>query len=226
MKYLTILTLIIIQTQVFAFNQPKDPEAKQNLNKIDSIFVLKSSGLEKGLKISLSTGYSFGTGVISIDKTKIKGTLSYQFNPNLSIGVGTGIHFNMSSIEETEYILQEEGLPPYIHYYPSYGSSNITMPVFINITTNLSAKKISPYFSLDFGGIFETHSNWVGDAGLMMGAEIGCNIRLTQKLLLSTALAYDVQHLDYNTSFISSGPIGAFEKGLHGVGISVGLIYN
>lgn len=144
---------------------------------LDSLYNLKykNSGLVHSFEVSY--GYQLANGKVayknlgfreygSLDPVEFKYTLSYRFNNFLSVGIGTGIQYQLVNlcdypdVFDPKYIGLEDFTP-------------INIPVFLNVRTYMTRGKIQPMFSLS-GGVYCPNLEGMLDAGL------GINFRVSR----------------------------------------------
>jgi len=117
------MLLTVIVLAVSLFSQEGDAP---EIDLSNSVF----DGLEKGYKCNVEFGGLFGYGNRNYGANGLKLHIvnGYQFNPYLSVGAGTGIWYNLA-----------------------YSRTHI--PFFVDLKINFLNRRISPYFSIDSGGL-------------------------------------------------------------------------
>ena len=146
----------------------------------------KSIEANVGIGLDKYTNYSFGVNFVG----------GYRANDIFYIGAGLGYRYL-------------DGL-----YYSNYGGKNDTyksydgrsnLNLFARAKINLSRNKVSPFISIDLGGIFGLTSNSIKMAnGLLYEPAIGCDIKLKGKQKFYIALGYQGFNYTYkyfNTSY-------------------------
>lgn len=161
-------------------NEKKAKERAERIarrRQLDSLYNLKykNSGLVHSFEVSY--GYQLANGKVayknlgfreygSLDPVEFEYTLSYRFNNFLSVGIGTGIQYQLvnlcdySDVFDPKYTGLEDFTP-------------INIPVFLNVRTYMTRGKIQPMFSLS-GGVYCPNLEGMLDAGL------GINFRVSR----------------------------------------------
>lgn len=141
------------------------------------LFVILSSygqnnvGLKKGFKGVFEPAYQVGVGEYGLDRFKANLIYGYQFNPYVSIGVGTGLR-----------------------YY--FDESNAFTPLLFNLKINFLDRKVSPYFSFSAGYNFSPFSSFV-NIGYLFNPAVGVCIRIYEKSALYLGFEIEVQQKEF-----------------------------
>jgi hypothetical protein len=144
---------------------------------LDSLYNLKykNSGLVHSFEVSY--GYQLANGKVayknlgfreygSLDPVEFKYTLSYRFNNFLSVGIGTGIQYQLVNLCDYPDVFDPK-------YTGLEDFTPINIPVFLNVRTYMTRGKIQPMFSLS-GGVYCPNLEGMLDAGL------GINFRVSR----------------------------------------------
>jgi hypothetical protein len=128
-----------------------------------------------GVKKGYFGGFEFGEGISFGElegplRIKLSILNGYRINPYLALGVGFGLR--------------------------AYPGETAFMPFYFHVRTNFLNKRTSPYFSLDLGYAFTTHSNYKG--GMLFSPTFGVSKRLKNRTSLNLGLSYELQRFSYN----------------------------
>ncbi|MDR0872863.1 MAG: hypothetical protein LBN27_05265 [Prevotellaceae bacterium] len=115
--------------------------------------------------IEMGNGLDFGL----LYKIKVHTVHGYQFNPYLSLGIGTGIDFYSKR-------------------------DNLFIPVFANIRVNFIDYKVTPYVSTDFGYSFSGKYDNIG--GLYFNTAIGLSFKTSRKTAINISSSFDLQYCE------------------------------
>lgn len=168
----------------------KEPYLKSKNN------ILSNSGLTSGYKGIIELGYQIGIDKNSYgfsDRLKLNIINGYQVNPFFSVGLGTGLR-----------------------YYSK--GSDVLIPVFADLRTNLTDKKISPFLSLGIGYSFDASNQFKG-TGVIFNPSAGVTFKVSEKSSLNVGIDYEIQ----NVNFSNYGYSGS--ENLNAIGINAGLSF-
>lgn len=118
-------------------------------------------------------GYSIGIGDFGTDRYRISVVNGYRLFKFLSLGLGTGFH-----------------------YYKD--SKAAIVPLFLDISINITSKNVSPYFSFATGYSFDAANNF-DKFGLYLSPNIGVNIKQQKRLSFNIGVGYEYQMMNYRT---------------------------
>lgn len=138
------------------------PERKENVTN-----VTPNTGLKKGYRGIVEMGPALPLG---ITMTIING---YQFNPHLSLGLGTGLNF---------YIEEER----------------ISMPLFADLRVSFLDKRVSPYIAMNLGYSFDL-TNDFEPSGLLFLPMGGVRFKFSEKMSMNIGLGFGIQGYRYDT---------------------------
>lgn len=132
--------------EVAANNIIVEEKPLRNAEKPLKAFEGRTIGYEQYLDLSGIAGSSFFAGINYIG--------GYRFNQRLFLGIGTGLDLslekNSALVYEGDYELSGNRLQSC--YYSSYMKpSLINIPIYANLRTNFSKKRLSPYLSVSLG---------------------------------------------------------------------------
>jgi len=106
-----------------------------------------------------------------------------QFNPYFSAGTGVGLY-----------------------YYTVNNSGHSTLiPVFADFRANFSNKRISPFFSMDVGYLFDASNDFTG-VGLFLSPTFGVHFKVEGKFSIYAGMSYRLQF--YNNSYYNPDNVG------------------
>jgi hypothetical protein len=137
----------------------KDISSEQNIK--------SSEGLKKGYKGIIDIGYQIGIGDYGMDRLKFNFINGYQFNPNISIGLGLGLRYFI--VDGTAYV-----------------------PIFTDFRTTFLDNNISPYFSL---GIGYSVTNG-GGVGFFLNPNLGTSFKVSKRSAINLGIGYELQKMD------------------------------
>ena len=160
---------------------------------------MNSKTLRRGYKGSFDIGYEFTVGNFDGRLFGVSTSHGFQFNPYIYLGGGLALNYYHDDFDED-----------------SYG----VIPVFINVRTNFTTSRISPYFD------FKTGYSINEDGGFYANPSIGVRFGLGRKLGLNLSASYTYQEvfLGYYYSSSSYGNHYSNEdKGISSLGIKLGL---
>lgn len=130
-----------------------------------------NKGLVNGFKGVFEPAYQFGVGEYGLDRFKVNLIGGYQFNPYVSIGVGSGLR-----------------------YY--FNNSNALVPLIFDLKINFMNRKVSPYFSISAGYNFNAFNSFK-KAGYLINPAIGVCIRVYEKSALYLGFEIEVQQMEF-----------------------------
>lgn len=130
-----------------------------------------NKGLVNGFKGVFEPTYQFGVGEYGLDRFKVNLIGGYQFNPYVSIGVGSGLR-----------------------YY--FNNSNALVPLIFDLKINFIDRKVSPYFSISAGYNFDAFKSF-GKKGYLINPAIGVCIRVYEKSALYLGFEIEVQQMEF-----------------------------
>ncbi|GAB1453450.1 hypothetical protein MASR2M47_35060 [Draconibacterium sp.] len=136
---------------------------------------LAAECLEPGYKGIVEAGFNIGVGDgEGYNTIKINFINGYQIMPYLSVGIGTGIRFNID---------YEEAL----------------IPLFADFRVNFLNKRLSPYASLGLGYTFDA-TYYFESVGFLVNTSAGISYKISNKSAVLFGLGYESQSWGYGYS--------------------------
>jgi hypothetical protein len=136
---------------------------------------LAAEGLEPGYKGILEAGFNIGVGDGEGYNTfKINFINGYQIMPYFSVGIGTGLRFNID---------YEEAL----------------IPLFADFRVTFLNQELSPYAALDLGYTFDA-TNYMESVGFLFNISAGISYKISNKSAVLFGLGYESQSWGYSYS--------------------------
>lgn len=147
-------------------------QTKQNVLPKEKPIVEIPSGLEKGYQLIIE----MGSGVAYSDYGKTLNNIDIvngiRFNPNFSLGVGTGIR--VCEVGADEFL---------------------ALPIFLDLRLNLARSRVSPYLALGIG--YSQSFEDYGSGGFVKPSA-GISFRIGSKNSMNIGLCLDVQSMTYS----------------------------
>lgn len=143
----------------------KEPGLKSEKSSIDNPASIT------GYRGIVEFGYQYGLNYAD-DKIKVNFINGYQFNPYLSLGLGTGLRYYLE-----DYLI---------------------MPFFVDFRTNLTRHSASPYLALGLGYSFDVSDGFDG-LGFIFSPSAGYRFKVSQRSSLYIGLGYEMQN--WQTSY-------------------------
>ncbi|WP_320053207.1 outer membrane beta-barrel protein [uncultured Acetobacteroides sp.] len=128
---------------------------------------------KSGYFLHLENSVGIGVGQYGMDMVKFSVINGYRFNQYLSLGAGIGL--KQGSISDD-----------------LFDSDNAYLPIFTNFRVNFTNKKITPYFSLDLGSVFNLTED-DDEPELLFSPSIGVKFKFTQRMGLNVGMGYELQ---------------------------------
>ncbi|PKP23328.1 MAG: hypothetical protein CVU06_08820 [Bacteroidetes bacterium HGW-Bacteroidetes-22] len=117
----------------------------------------------------LEAGFYLGTQTHSIGMLDTYFISGRQWTPNLSFGIGTGLHY-------------------------IYDPGQAIIPLFLDLRYFLSDKKLSPCLITDFGVNFDTQNSF--ETGIMAKLALGLRYKVSPKSALNLSLGFEIYQID------------------------------
>lgn len=174
--------------------------------KIDSLYNQKYKNIGLVHSVELYYGYQLGHGDVvyknlgyrdygNLHPVEVNYTLGYRFNNYYSVGIGTGLQYQLVNLSDYPDIFD-----PSYSKRESYTALNI--PVFLNAKVYMSRGRFQPLFSLS-GGVYAPNLEGLLDVGL------GLNMRLNRTanvyLLFSCRTTPYADFREYTPGIYDSG---------------------
>jgi hypothetical protein len=181
-KFLGLILFLSAGNMTFAQQySTKDTTKEQIL--VSSVNNERSTGNYQGI---VEIGYAFGVGEWGMNNIKLNIINSKRFNQFFSFGLGIGLRRKYEKSKFYE-----------IRKWPSIGSNNL-YPIFLDFRTNLSNKKVSPYFALGIGGYFGVYGLWAGTkGGFFLNPSTGIKLKVSNKSAILASIVYEMQSMEF-----------------------------
>jgi hypothetical protein len=130
-------------------------------------------------------GYAMGVGEWGMNNIQLNFINSISFNPYFSAGIGLGWR---RKYEKSKFYD--------IRKWPVVGDN--IFPIFLDLRTNLSTKKISPYLALGIGNYFGVYGLWAGTkSGLLLNASAGIKFKISNKSAIIASVVYEMHNMEF-----------------------------
>lgn len=168
MKKLTLLFLLI----ACAINSSaQDASAEPQPEPI-------TTGLKRGYQAFAEAGYAAAVGDWGISLVTVSTSHGFQFNPNIYLGLGLGLHFAVGGEEMTD--------------------GDTFLPIFADFRWTMIKKRVTPFMGVRFGGIAAIDS-YYADGGIHCNPSIGVRIGTRDDNAINVSLGYIYNQLTIGT---------------------------
>lgn len=185
MKNKMLLLFVLITSISVGQNKSQDDiyynkQIDTKKNNIDSLTTVSSKKNSENIIESknkqskfigiIEVGYQKGKQISQTDyrhaRIKLNAIAGYQINPYYSLGIGTGLRYDLPEL------------------WP-------TIPIFANFKATIPRKNYSPYLSLGLGSIFVTSD--FESIGYFFDPRLGVSIKTNGKWSINIAVNYELQ---------------------------------
>lgn len=132
---------------------------------------IPNKGIPKGYEGMVQLGYGVHLEQYGADRAKFNVVNGYRFGSRFVAGIGLGLR-----------------------QYTGTGNTNLLLPVFIHLRTNILNRKVSPYISADIGTSFNTSDDFATE-GMILEGGLGVSMRVGQRTALLIGAGFDLQRL-------------------------------
>jgi hypothetical protein len=155
----------------------------------------------------IEVGYALGIGDYGINNFRFNFINGIKIGKYSSIGLGIGYrHY----YEENE------------NYTDRYLFSNKDqIPVFLDLRTSFSTRKVTPYIALGIGGSAGIDSTETNQEGLYLSPSAGIWFNITDRFAVFTGIAYELQKLEY----VLISDDSHFKKNTSSVSLNIGISF-
>jgi len=191
----------IIQNQSSQVNQNNRYSYTQNTTS------LQNPTHSKCYRGIIEIGYDLGLGSYGISNFKFNFINGFKIGQYASVGLGVGYrHYNYMNANHSDKFLV---------------SSVNQIPIFIDLRTSFSGKKLTPYLAAGIGGSTGTGSGLMQE-GLYLTVSGGIWYNLSERLAVFAGLAYDHQRLEFS----DTNPFtNNYNKYCNSLGINIGISF-
>lgn len=158
---------------------------------------------------ALEVGYGWGLGTYGMDNLKINLINSLYFTPYFSTGIGIGIR---KKYEKTAF-------------YDTYKWPRIAgelYPIFLDLRTNFTTQKASPYLALGLGGYLGVYGLWAGTkGGFFLNPTAGVRYKISKRMTLIVAIDYEMLDMEFFDERTSTYP----RENVSSLGVLLGFIF-
>jgi hypothetical protein len=155
----------------------------------------------------IEAGYGWGVGYYGMDNFRLNFINAIQIGRCSSIGLGIGYRRFFDS--QTEHM----------EWYSVSGNSQL--PVFLDLRTEFSTRKITPYLALGIGSSARIGSPEIVNEGLYLCPSGGIWFNITNRFAVFAGAAYEVQKLEF-ANFSDNVP---YKKNSGSVSLNLGISF-
>ena len=163
----------------------------------------------------IEAGYGWGIGDYGINNLRLNFINGFHIGPNFSLGLGIGVR---------RYFVENE-----YHTGVNIVSGKVQVPVFLDLRTTLSAKKITPYFAVGIGNSarYTGQNSEVSDSaksvneGLFFNPSAGIWINISSRFAVFTGIAYEMQKME----FLNVSDNTPYKKNTSSISINIGISF-
>ena len=141
------------------------------VKKITKEQITSSNNTNSGYLGIVDFGYDIGVGNLGIDRLKFDIINGYKFNPYISIGLGTGVH-----------------------YYSDYQAALV--PIFANFRAHFLDADVSPFINAEVGYAFDATNNF-NSTGFILNPSVGASFYVSNAAAINISVGYELQKMDF-----------------------------
>jgi hypothetical protein len=199
------------QTQSNQVVQPNNqPPAKQynQFPVVQNIFASPGAGYghRKWYRGIIEVGYGFGLGDYGINNFRFNFINAIRIGDFSSIGLGIGYRRYFTKNDAAPYLVSNEN----------------QIPLFLDLRTSFSTRKLTPYMALGIGASSGYRSAGTDKGLFMFNASGGIWYNVSSRFAVFAGIAYEMQNLQYSdTDFLTNSYI----KSAGSISLNIGIAF-
>jgi hypothetical protein len=173
---------------------------------VENIFESPGPSRRKWYRGIIEIGYGFGPGDYGINNFRFNFINAIRIGQYSSIGLGLGYR----------HLFTENSAAPYL-------VSNIKrIPVFLDLRTSFSAKKLTPYLAVGIGGTSGYGSTDSEDSGLLFNASGGIWYNVSPRFAVFAGIGLEIMKLEFSETdpFANN-----YKKNTNSLDINIGISF-
>ena len=147
-------------------------------------YQMQSVARRKWYRGIIELGYGLGVGEYGMNNFRFNFINGIKIGPYFSIGLGIGYR-HLYAENQTDWYLV---------------SSTEQIPVFIDFRTTFTAKRVTPYLALGYGGASGIDETEADQGGLLFNASGGIWYNVSDRFAVFAGIAYETQKLEFSES--------------------------
>jgi hypothetical protein len=155
----------------------------------------------------IEIGYALGIGDYGINNFRFNFINGFKLCPSTSLGLGIGYRRYFDKLED--------------HPDRNLVSSKVQIPVFLDLRTTFTTRKVTPYLALGLGGSSGYSSTGTTKEGFYFSPSGGIWFNISDRFAVFTGIAYEMQKLEY--SYVSDD--SHFKKSTSSVSLNIGIAF-
>jgi hypothetical protein len=201
-------TRVTTSTQTITSNQTSTVSQTNQYSVNQNSTSTQSTRHRKCYRGIIEIGYDLGLGNYGINNFKFNFINGFKIGPYASVGLGIGYR---------RYYYKNEN-----HTDKFLVSEVNQIPVFLDLRSSFSGKKLTPYLAVGIGGSTGSGSSETKQEGLYFTTSGGIWYNISERLAIFAGIAYDLQRLEFS----DANPFtNNYNKYSNSLGINIGISF-
>ena len=169
-------------------------------------YQMQSVARRKWYRGIIELGYGFGVGEYGMNNFRFNFINGIKIGPYFSIGLGIGYRHLYAENQTDRYL----------------ASSTEQIPVFIDFRTTFTAKKVTPYLALGYGGASGIDETETDNGGLLFNASGGIWYNVSDRFAVFAGIAYEMQKLEFSET---NPYTNNYKKNANSISFNIGISF-
>jgi hypothetical protein len=201
-------TKVTASTQTVTSSQTSTVSQTNQYSVYQNSAATQSTRHRKCYRGIIEIGYDLGLGNYGINNFKFNFINGFKIGPYASVGLGIGYR---------RYYYKNED-----HTGRFLVSEVNQVPVFLDLRTSFSGRKLTPYLAVGLGGSTGSGISDTKQEGLYFTASGGIWYNISERLAIFAGIAYDLQRLEFSDT---NPYTNNYNKYASSLGINIGISF-